>query len=111
MSIQRRRGLPVTIYPRKTITDSRGNQQVVVDLANPIQTTAAVIPQRSSKAEVPGQQEIDVVRLIVSADLPDVGLWSLVDYAGSKWDIAAPPAYHHGTRRTRHLSIDIRRRP
>jgi hypothetical protein len=42
-----------------------------------------VIPQRSSRAEVPGQQVIDVVRLIVKDDLDGVTLWSRVEYNGA----------------------------
>lgn len=111
MSYQRRRGLPVRLYARKIIQDGRSNEVITVDFDTYFDTTAAVIPQRSSRAEIPGQQIIDVVRLIVTHELPNVGLWSQVKYDGEMWDIAAPPAYHHGTRTTRHISIDIRRRP
>lgn len=112
MSHQRRRGQDIIVYPRKNIVDSRGNEYLTPDLTKPRAMKAAVIPQRSSKAEVPGQQQIDVVRLIVDPDLgADVGLWGRVHYAGEDWDIAAPPAYHHGSRGTRHWAIDIRRRP
>lgn len=111
MSVQRRRGVPVVLYRSKVIQDARGNDVVTVDLENPHLTTAAAIPQRSSKAEVPGQQMIDVVRLIVKDDLDGVTLWSRVEYRGQEWDLVTPPAYHHGTRQTRHWSIDIRRRP
>lgn len=111
MSVQRRRGQPVTLYRSKTIQDARGNDVVVWDPDDPHVTTAAVIPQRSSRAEVPGQQMIDVVRLIVKDDLDAVTLWSRVDYLGVQWDVVTPPAYHHGTRTTRHWSIDIRKRP
>jgi hypothetical protein len=111
VSVQRRRGVQVTLFPRKLITDTRGNEVLTIDLENPVVVTAAAIPQRSARAEIPGQQEIEIVRLIVTADLPDVGLWGGALYDGREWDIAAPPAYHHGTRRTRHFSIDIRKRP
>lgn len=111
MSVQRRRGRPVTLYARKVVTDKRGNETIAVDFETKFETTAAVIPQRSSRAEIPGQQQIDVVRLIVTPDLPNVGLWSQVALDGDMWDVAAPPAYHHGSRRMRHYSIDIRRRP
>lgn len=111
MSVQRRRGRPVTIYPRKTTVDDRGNTLISADLDHPFVTRAAVIPQRSSKAEVPGQQQIDVVRLLISTGLGDIGIWGYVHYDGSMWDVVAPPAMHYGMRRTRHLSLDIRRRP
>lgn len=111
MSVQRRRGQPVVLYRSKVIQDSRGNDVVTVDREDPHLTTAAAIPQRSSKAEVPGQQMIDVVRLIVKDELDGVTLWSRVEYRGEEWDLVTPPSYHHGTRQTRHWSIDIRRRP
>lgn len=111
MSVQRRRGQPVTLYRRKRVTDKRGNEQWAPDRENPIRTTAAVIPQRSSRAEVPGQAEVDVYRLIVGVDLDSIGLWSIVEWRGQEWDVVAPPAYRHGTRRVRHWSIDVRGRP
>lgn len=111
MSYQRRRGQTVLVYLLTMITDQRGNDVLVPDLENPVTITAAAIPQRSQRAEVPGQQQIDVVRLIIPANIGDVGLWGRVLYQGDYWDIVAPPAYHHGTRKTRHTSVDIRRRP
>lgn len=112
MTLQRRhRGQPVTFYPSKVITDARGNDQRVVDLDNGQVTTAAAIPQRSSRAEVPGQQSINVVRLITTHELVGIDLWSRVSYNGTEWDVVTPPSYHHGTRQTRHWSIDIRERP
>lgn len=113
MSFQRRRrGQPVTVYPSKLTTDNRGNHVRVVDLDSPIATKAAVIPQRSAKAEVPGQAQIDVTRLLLSSDLgPDVDIYGRVTWQDEDWDIVTPPAYHHGTRHTRHWTLDIRRRP
>lgn len=111
MSHQRKHGQSVVIYRTETVEDKRGNSVIHVTTDNPWRLTAAAIPQRSSRAEIPGQQEIEVVRLITDADLAGVDLWSRVDYLGAEWDIVAPPAYHHGTRRTRHWAIDIRRRP
>lgn len=78
---------------------------------NPYAVKAVFIPQRSQKAELPGQQDIDVTRMIVDWNLPGVDSWSRVSWNGSMWDVVMPPAYHHGTRHVRHWSIDIRRRP
>ncbi|MGL5825556.1 MAG: hypothetical protein ACRCYU_12210 [Nocardioides sp.] len=80
-------------------------------MSRPQRVRAAFIPQRSSKAEVPGQQVINVTRMIVDPHIQDVDLWSRVEWEGKSWDIASPPAYHHGPRRSRHWSIDIRQRP
>lgn len=111
MSWQRRRGQPALIWKTKTITDNRGNEVIIAEGVGPIAVKAAFIPQRSARAEVPGQTEINVYRMLVAADLPDVNLWSRVDWRGSKWDVVSPPAYHHGSRKTRHWGIDLRRRP
>jgi hypothetical protein len=111
-SIQRRRGTRVKLYREVAVEDSRGNVQSQVDLDHPHVVRAAAYPQRSSRAEVSGgQMDITVVRLIVDADLLGVGLWSKVEYLGEMWDVATPPALHVGERFTRHVSIDIRRRP
>lgn len=111
MSVQRRRGETARIWKMVQIIDGRGNETLRADPTSPHEVRAAFIPQRSSRAEVPGQQQINVVRMIVDHGLADVGLWSRVEYQGKQWDVVTPPSYHHGTRKTRHWSIDIRERP
>lgn len=111
MSVQRRRGETARVWKMAQVIDGRGNRTLRADPTSPHVVRAAFIPQRSSRAEVPGQQQINVVRMIVDHDLADVGLWSRVEYQGKEWDVVTPPSYHHGTRRTRHWSIDIRERP
>lgn len=110
-SYQRRRGQFVNVYPVTTQKDARGNEHVVADMDNPIQVRAVFVPTRSAVAEVPGQQQIDVTRMIVRHDVPNVDMWSKVEWQGYLWDVVAPPSYHHGTRQTRHYTLDIRRRP
>ena len=111
MTIQRRRGQPVTLWPLKKTIDGRGNEVVEPDYDKPITRKASVIHQRSSRAEVPGQVAVDVYRLTLPTDLEGVGLWSVVEWRGIRWDVIAPPAYRHGTRGVRHLSMDIRATP
>lgn len=111
MSHQRRHGQTCKVFPVKYEVDARGNKHQVLDEAHPITVRAAVIPQRSARAEVPGQTEINVVRMIVDPNLHDVTLWSQVEFQGSRWDVVTPPAYHHGTRHSRHWSLDLRKRP
>lgn len=110
-SIQRRRGVVARIYKSSYQTDHRGNVVLVADADGPYEVRCALIPQRSARAEVPGQQQINITRMIVDANLEGVSLWSRVDVLGSVWDVVTPPAYHHGERRTRHWAIDIRERP
>lgn len=110
-SLQRRRGQPAKVWTTITATDRRGNETIQATSATPIDVVAAFIPQRSSRAEVPGQQQIDVVRMVVAPNLTGVDLWSRVEWAGDLWDVVSPPSYHHGSRHVRHWSIDLRRRP
>lgn len=109
--MQRRRGQQGLIYKSSVITDHRGNRVEVPEADGPYTVRFAAIPQRSARAEVPGQAQINVVRLLLDPDLEDVDLWSRVDWDGKTWDVVTPPSLHYGTRRTRHLSIDIRERP
>jgi len=111
VSFQRRRGQTALIWRSKTIIDNRGNEVSIPDADGPYEVRAVFIPQRSSRAELPGQQQINVTRMIVSPDLEGVDLWSRVEWNGKQWDVVTPPAYHHGTRHVRHWSIDIRERP
>lgn len=111
MSVQRRRGQSAVVYKTEIVTDARGNTSRVLDTATSVTVRAVFIPQRGAKAEVPGQAQINVIRMIVDPDVEGVDLWSRVDWNGLQWDVVSPPAYHHGTRHTRHWSIDIRQRP
>lgn len=108
--MQRRRGQKARIWKTSVEVDRRGNEVVRANSDGPHEVRAAFIPQRSAKAEVPGQQLINITRMIVAADLEDVTLWSRVEYMGKQWDIVSPPAYHHGPRKSRHWSLDIRER-
>ncbi|MFJ9827706.1 phage head-tail adapter protein [Streptomyces sp. NPDC101160] len=111
MSVQRRRGQTARVWRTAEVIDNRGNKVIAVDENSAVTVKAAFIPQRSGKAEVPGQQQINVVRMVVDPHIEGVTLWSRIEYQGRMWDIVSPPAYHHGDRRTRHWSIDIRERP
>lgn len=114
MSVQRRskrHAQRARVYQTREIRDTRNNTQIVVDMDHWLDVTAAFIPQRASRGEVPGQIETNVVRMILDHDLPEVNLWSRVWWRGAWWDVEAPPVYHHGTRHVRHWSMDIRRRP
>lgn len=110
-SMQRRRGVEATIWKSRYHIDNRGNEILVADADGPHHVRCALIPQRSARAEIPGQQQINITRMIVDANLEGVELWSRVEMLGKVWDIVTPPAYHHGERRTRHWSIDVRERP
>lgn len=112
MTYQRRRGIPATFYPIVKQTDKRGNEVKVVDETSPIAAKVWVKPERGAKAEVTGQQTINVVRIGTKYDLPGVELRSMVEFHGKKWDVVSPPSRSEGTRRhTRHVEMDLRERP
>lgn len=110
-SLQRRRGQTAKVWRTEAGTDRRGNIVKAAVEYGPYEVRAAFIPQRGSKAEVPGQQIIRVVRMVLPVLPPDVELWSRVEYDGKLWDVVTPPEYHHGSRHVRHWSIDLRERP
>lgn len=109
--VQRQRGERLEIYPVKTRVDRRGNTSEVPDIDAKLEVTAWVVPDRSSRAEVPGQQQINVYRIGTKADIGAVTLWSRIFWNGVWWDVVTPPAHHTGSRHTRHWTITIRQRP
>ena len=111
---QRRHGLMATIWKTEIQTDDRGNKVQVAVPANPHQVKVWISHQRSARAEVPGQMEIDVLRIGCDPNLEGVNLWSRVEVLGKTWDVVTPPAYRHGSgarAHVRHWSIDLRARP
>lgn len=90
--------------------DSRGTTVEAPDLENGREERVWITPERSSRAEVPGQQSIDIVRIGVDPDVPDVTLWSRVRIDGVDYDLAAPPTPPYGSRHVRHYSLTLRRR-
>lgn len=108
--MQRRRGRTALVYPVEEIEDRRGNRtQVPVEPALSIRAWA--IPERGARAELPGQQQVKVIKIGTRHNLADVNLWSRVQWAGDWWDVVVPPEEHWGTRQTRHWSITLRWRP
>ena len=115
MVVQRDRGQVAVIEPQKVARDKRGNVHFVPDPEHAFERRAWTSPQRSARAEAPGQLAIDIVRVGIAwkpADTQDiVGLWARVRFRGELWDVAAPPALHWSqVKRLRHWSIDLRRR-
>lgn len=113
MTYQRKRkGTTAIFYPVIKRTDNRGNERKMHDEDTPIVRKVWQIPQRGAKAEVTGQQTINVVRIGVSADVPDLGLNARVEFDGKVWDIVSPPAIRRGGgRHTGHYMMDVRERP
>jgi len=109
---RRRKGFDAVFFPIKKVEDARGNEKKVHDPDNPLSRKVWIIPQRGAKAEVTGQQTINVVRIGCKADTPGVGLNARVEFDGKVWDIVSPPAVRvGGGRHTSHMSMDVRERP
>ena len=117
MTYQRRRGLPATVWCTKLVQDNRGNDVVVIDDGCSHEVIVWHYPQRSSRAEVPGQVEINATRIgmdMVDLDgepIENLTIHSRVDFLEGTWELVVPPQYHHGTRHTRHWSLTIKQRP
>lgn len=110
--MQRRHGQPALLWRSKSVVDNRGNTVQIVDLDTPPHDLKVwVIPGRSMKAEMTGQQDIDVIRIGTTANLAGVDSWSRLQWNGKWYDVVMPPAYHHGTRDVRHWSMDLKKRP
>ena len=111
-SVQRRRSKrKVTVYRVATVLDDRGNRTVQPISASPHVVRASVAPDRSARAEVPGEMEINVITLRIESDLADVTLRSRAQWDGEWWDVVAPPAHHEGNRHSAHWTLTLRKRP
>ena len=108
--MQRKRGQVARIYTVTKHTDARGNV-VEVPTTEFLEVRGAFTPDRSARAELPGQQQVNVVRMITNSDLSGVNLWSRVSWSGIWWDVVAPPSWHFGARQTKHWSLILRQRP
>lgn len=112
MSVQRRNGVLIKIHPTITTENRRGAKVKGPDLENWHEVRAWIVPDRSSRAELIGQQEIEVYRVGVdpSTVLTGVDQYSRVIWEGDDWDVVGPPAKRGGSRHVRHQTLTIRRR-
>lgn len=111
--IQRRRnGQTALLWLPVEVENDRGNTVYIVDEgAEPTEIAAWIIPNRSARAEVPGQQQVNVITMGTSQPLGDEALFGRVQWAGRLWDIVTPPAHHYGTRHVEHWTMNLRLRP
>lgn len=95
-----------------TYIDRRGNRTVAADLTQPPTVVhAAVVPDRENEAELAGQQTVEVYRVIVGPEATEVTTWAQIRWHGDMYDVHSPPVLHQGTRRTKHWTAYIRKRP
>lgn len=113
-SHQRKRGRWIKFWPQEVTYDRRGNRILAVDLTKePTRVRCVLQTDRTNRAEIPGQQDVDVVNCIVPANIPGMGMWARAQLEDNgRWlDVNAPPFYRHGTRHVRHWTIPLRYRP
>lgn len=114
MTVGRHRARWGVLYGRKVEVDSRGNKIVSADLSRPFRVRMHMRMQRSNRSEIKGQLTNEVWTLFADPRteegelLDDVGPWSVAEFDGRMWDIAAPPAFKRGTRRTSHWEFEVR---
>lgn len=96
------------VYPEVETYNSRG-EKMKRPSETPVRVRFTSSEDRSSKAELPGQVSIRVVKGI--ARKAPVGQWARVVYDGEEWDIASPPRFTPGMSRSlRHVEFTIRSR-
>lgn len=106
------RHISVTFYPRTQQTNRRGEDQWAPDWSNPQRIRMGVSVDRTSRAEVRGNVEIEVYNARIPAHLQGVGPGAVLEWDGSNWDIVAPPMMRPTrTHSVRHQTVQIRRRP
>lgn len=99
----------VDIYPEVMVTNKRGDR-----LRTPSETAVrvrvTVAEDRQAAAELPGQVDVKVVRLLCR-EVAGVGSHARVVFRGEEWDLASPPHFSSGASRgMRHMELLIRSR-
>lgn len=99
----------IWVYPEVKVRDSRNNL-VKIPAETPVKMHATTALDRSSIAELPGQIDLEVVK-VVTRDAP-VGSWARILHNNREWDLAAPPRFSPGmSKATRFVSFTMRSRP
>lgn len=111
MSVQRRRGHLITLYPSKVVTNRRGDPELKPDMSNPITVRCSASADRANRGEMPGQLGVDVIQVRVEQGLPNVNLWSMAYFHGIYWDVVSPPSIRYGKAGVAHTTILLRNRP
>lgn len=110
MTLQRRRGRSVVFHTVQEAVDRRGNA-VQAPTGPSVTLRAWVVPERGSRAELPGQQQVKIIKLGTTDDVAGISLWSRAEWDGHWWDVVVPPESHYGSRHVRHWTITLRWRP
>ena len=110
MSLQRTRGIPIVLWAAVSRENKAGEITSVPDWDRPYHTVASQRSERTARAEVPGEGEIEIIKVTVRPDVSGLNSWGRAWFMGTHWDVSAPPEYRHGTRHVRHLTLTLRSR-
>lgn len=97
------------LYPVKKVTDSRGTKSKTPDLDNPFHLRVNCSTDRQSTAELPGQVDVKVLKVIAPFNTP-VDSWGRAYFRGEYWDLPIPPSISNFTKATRHVEFLLRSR-
>lgn len=99
----------VKIYPSVLHLDRDGNEILVA--GNESYTrNATVAEDRQADAELAGQVDNKVVRLIIR-DAPGIDSFAEIWFRGEQWDLGGPPHFSNGvSRAVKHVEISLRSR-
>lgn len=108
MTAQRRRGPLAIITPLVQTTNNRG-EIINIPGTVTIAVRGALVNAESGSLQVPGKLDMRSAEFHVAYDLdPSVGVGSLVELNGIKWEVIAPPVQHGSHRQTRHTVLRLR---
>lgn len=98
--------------PRVQKVDSRGQKQWTYDYDAIEDVRIGISVDRTSRAELRGDVEIEVYNIRLPAKLAGIGPGGRIIWDGSEWDYSSPPFIRsHRTHSVRHTTVQARRRP
>lgn len=106
------RHIPITVFPRTQQANRRGEEQWFPNWDAPVKTRMGITVDRTSRAEVRGNVEIEVYQIRIPASIQGVGPGATILWDDAEWDVVAPPMVRPTrTHSVRHQTVQIRRRP
>jgi hypothetical protein len=99
----------ITIYPEVLETNRRG-ETYRVPAETGVTVRCTVAEERQSSAELAGQVDVKVVRILCRT-VQGTGSQTRVVFRGEEWDLAEPPHFSSGvSRRMKHMELLLRSR-
>lgn len=100
------------LWPVRTIHNRHGEAEYSADLDNPIRLRVTTSEDRSQIADLPGQVDVDIMR-VISRHYPgrEGGTWSRCRLDGVDYDLAEPPRFSPGpSKASEHWEFKLRSR-